>query len=77
MKNNINELIRLDTTEEKISELQNISMEITKLKSKETKDPKKHNRLSRDCVTTKGVTVHDMGKNTRRKRKRERYRRNI
>ena len=69
MKNNINEFIRLDMTEEKISELQNISMEISKLKSKESKDRKKHNRLSRDCVTTKGGNSTCNGKKYQKEKK--------
>lgn len=43
---------RLDRTEKRISELKDISIETSKLKSKEKKDWKKtHNRLSKNCGT--------------------------
>lgn len=49
---------RLPTTEERISELEDTSMECSKMESKEKKDKgKKQNRISRDYgITPKGMT---------------------
>ena len=69
MKNAFNGLItRLDTTEERISEHENMLTEISKTKAKRKKLEKSWNRISKNCgITTKGIMYQ----------KRERNRKNI
>ena len=57
MKNVFGGLIsRLDMAEERISEFENISIETSKLKSKEKKDWKKKSKMSKKSeTTTKGI----------------------
>lgn len=57
MKNDFDGLIsRLDTVEESICELGNVSIETSKTeKQREKQTKKKKNRISKNCVTTTKV----------------------
>lgn len=62
---------RLGITEERISELEGMTIETSKVEKQREKRQKKMNRISKAC----GTTTKDMhNENTRRKRKRERNR---
>lgn len=79
MKNDFDGLIRrLDTVEESICELGNVSIETSKTekqREKKTKHPppkkkrKETNRISKNCVTTTKVS-HTCNRNTRKKDRR-------
>jgi hypothetical protein len=69
MKNAFNQLInRLDTAKERISELEDISVEIVKTESKWEKDWEKKTRIPKNYRTViKGVHIMEKERNKQKK----------